>query len=170
MKRLQDVLALLTDAQAKAAWQALSAHVENLSVSEDSETPEEEPEYKLLAPVVEQLDAVMASVAEQASVRAHDPQVRIVKCFALSRKMYSRFIPNDPKGYSVVLISRGTQVEMYKSKTVPTEAEALTLASKYLAKNPHLVLDAGTGTGSITPATRELLIRLDHARNPVATQ
>jgi hypothetical protein len=58
MKRLQEVLAAMSDEEAMAVWHALSAHVEN--VSADSF----EDEHSVLEPLVERLDVVVADLCE----------------------------------------------------------------------------------------------------------
>lgn len=59
MKRLQDVLAALSDEEAMAVWHALSAHVENEQCNDMVEDPTGGP----CEAVVKRLDAVIANIA-----------------------------------------------------------------------------------------------------------
>jgi len=59
MKRLQDVLAVMSDKEAEAVWHALAAHVEN---EECNDLGEGDP--TTLQGLVERLDAVVAGLAE----------------------------------------------------------------------------------------------------------
>ncbi len=70
MKRLQDVLAALSDEEALAVWKALAAHVENELCRDDDEAAKVIDSGGTWTggpceAVVERLDAVIASVAEE---------------------------------------------------------------------------------------------------------
>ncbi|HEY5049338.1 MAG TPA: hypothetical protein VII50_00440 [Acidothermaceae bacterium] len=77
---------------------------------------------------------------------------RQVECFATVVKVWKRG-SMETRGFRVEIIARRTSTTMYRSAVKSTEAEALTLACKFLKRNPSLVLAPQLGGGSTPPAT-----------------